>query len=363
MVHTERDLAAALNEARSMPAGRAKCERLDEVIRLADAAGLDAFAFNARLDAMGDYVRAGQTQRKLLAMAMCLATLERSPEVVTPWQHQRLLRLLVYAPMNLVRFPAVARTQIEQVFDDAERHLRSSGYRMHAIYQLRMYVALHLGDHDAALSWHDRFLVAEPDRMSSCNACVPSYLIECYEETGQFARAVELTEKSKHLTCHGQPSWLLSHALLPYVRTGDLDGAREAQRRAYPGMRDANWLHGIGLHLVYFGLTGNEVRGLELVERHLPWLDGSPSPFQTMEFASGAVMVLRGLAETGHGGAVVRDGRRGGDPETTVGALCDELAAIANDLAGRFDARNGNDHFRRRLAARSVPASGDDPRD
>ncbi|MEU8003467.1 hypothetical protein AB0B66_20110 [Catellatospora sp. NPDC049111] len=357
MTHTERTLAALLAEAKALPAGRTKCERLDEVIRLADAAGWDAFAFDTRLGALGDYTQAGQTQRELLALSRCLATLDRTPELVTPWQHRRLLWSLVYAPMNLVRFPTVARQQIEQVFADAERHLRGSGYQMHAIYQLRMYVALHLGDHEAALTWHDRFVVAKPDQMSSCNACVPSYLIECYQETGQFARAVELTEKVKHLTCHGQPYWLLSHALLPYVRTGDLDGAREAQRRAYPGMTDANWLHGIGLHLVYFALAGNEVRGLDLVERHLPWLDSSPSPFQTMEFASGAVMVLRALAQAGHGGTVVRDGRRGGEPLTTVAALCDELSTTANDLAWQFDARNGNDHFRRRLAARSVPTA------
>jgi hypothetical protein len=114
----------------------------------------------------------------------------------------------------------------------------------------------------------------------------------------------------------------------------------------------ATWLHGIALHLVLCGVTGNEARGLELIERHLKWLDTSPSPFQTMEFAGGAALVLGRLVDAGRADMPVRDRRSARERETTVGELRNELAGAARAIALQFDQRNGNDYHRTRLAER-----------
>ena len=79
------------------------------------------------------------------------------------------------------------------------------------------------------------------------------------------------------LTCSEQPQGILTTLLLPYLRTGRLEQARDAHRRAYrlhrPNLAD---LGDIADHIEFCALTGNEARGLEILERHLGWLDRAP---------------------------------------------------------------------------------------
>jgi cellulose synthase operon protein C len=129
---------------------------------------------------------------------------------------------------------------------------------------------------------------------------------------------------------------------MPYLRTGRLDAARNAHVRAYRAHRHQRAdLSRIAHHVYFCGLTGNEARGLELIDRHLDWLCRPPSPYAEMEFACAAAFVLdradvRGLPFR----------------EETAGELADRLAAQARALAVRFDARNGTGFQSRRVEER-----------
>jgi tetratricopeptide (TPR) repeat protein len=109
-------------------------------------------------------------------------------------------------------------------------------------------------------------------------------------------------------------------------------------------------------HLVFCALTGNDARGLEIVQRHLDWLDRPPSPYAAMEFASAAGLVLRRLTAAGHGDLTVHRRPTGGDDATElrVADLAETLAGTATELAARFDARNGGSHQGDRIARRLV---------
>jgi tetratricopeptide (TPR) repeat protein len=136
---------------------------------------------------------------------------------------------------------------------------------------------------------------------------------------------------------------------VPYLRTGRLDEAADAHRRAYRLQRHKLAdLSDLGAHVDFCARTGNEHRGLEILQRHLDWLEKAPSPAAEMRFAAAGALLLRRLTAIGHGDTAVRVDR----DDIPARKLADDLAARATEISLRFDARNGTDTQSRRNAER-----------
>ncbi|NUT22844.1 MAG: hypothetical protein HOV77_27065, partial [Hamadaea sp.] len=164
----------------------------------------------------------------------------------------------------------------------------------------------------------------------------------------RYAEAIAIAEPALlgRLTCSEQPQSILTALMIPYLRTGRLDEARDAHRRAYRAFQTKPAdLGSVADHVEFCGLTGNEIRGLELIERHLGWLEKPPTPKAEMEFASAAAHILRRLTAQGQGDLAIRSG-------WTVATLAENLADRARALATRFDERNGNAYQSERIARR-----------
>jgi tetratricopeptide (TPR) repeat protein len=108
-------------------------------------------------------------------------------------------------------------------------------------------------------------------------------------------------------------------------------------------------MYGVATHIEFCARTGNEHRGLEIVQRHIDWLDRAPSPAAERDFAAAAGLLLRRITELGHGDSVIR---RSGRPDATAAEVAKELHERATELGRRFDERNGTDRQSRRVADR-----------
>jgi tetratricopeptide (TPR) repeat protein len=209
----------------------------------------------------------------------------------------------------------------------------------------------------AAENWYAHWCATPRDNLSDCVGCDPSAKAAWLAQRGRDEEAIELAAPvlAGRLTCSEQPQGILTTLLLPYLRTGRLAQARDAHRHAYrrhrPNLAD---LADIGEHIEFCALSGNEARGIEILERHLGWLDRAPSPRAAAQFAAAGALVLRRAREAGHQGLRIRRPAVGDRPATQVEpeALAAELAGLALDTAARFDARNGTDHQTRLIRAR-----------
>ncbi|BBH65472.1 hypothetical protein ACTI_21570 [Actinoplanes sp. OR16] len=341
---TAEELWNLLHQAHELPYGAAQIALVEQVLRHVDTAGDPALAFYSRLLATTAYMYGGEPVKSFPTFSWCVADFDRKP---APY-HERWTHNLLWLFKNMVsmltKFPEIPLARTYAVLDDMERRYREHGQGMQAVYKHRYLVAEHVGQTEEAQAWFDKWQAAPRDELSDCAGCDPTSLAHHLIGKGRFAEAVELSEPvlTGDLSCNEQPQSILSELMVAYLRSGHPAEAADAHRRSYLVERNnLADLGGIGDHISFCARTGNEHRGLEILQRHIDWLDRAPSPSSAMWFAASSAQLLRRITERGHGDAVIR---RSGKPDITAAELAGELSAFATETASRFDARNGTSH-------------------
>ncbi|TDC84127.1 hypothetical protein E1193_06940 [Micromonospora sp. KC606] len=354
---TNDDLWRVLHEVHNMPYGAGQTAALEQLIRRAEAGDDRHLAFAARMQATTSYVYGGEPAKSFVTFSWCLAEFDRDPQPYHQRYTHQLLWHFKYMVNAMLKFPELPLDRTRAVLDDMERRYRDSGHTLQAVHKHRYLVADHVGAHDEAAEWYRRWLTTPRDALSDCAGCDPTTQVRHLTEVDRPDEAVALAEPvlSGRLNCTEQPQGILTALLPAYLRTGRRDAARDAHREAYRRLRaNLSDLWDVADHVEFCTVTGNEARALELVERHLDWLDRAPTPAAAMHFAAAASAALRQAP-----GELTVHRRAFGDRpagEVPVGDLADELADTATGLAARFDARNGTSHqsvtIGKRIAAR-----------
>lgn len=363
MTQTEDELRTQLRTVQELPYGATREAQLEDLLRHTEAAELPDLAFDIRLTMVSSYTFGVARNKFFVPFARCLADFDRNPAQYGQAVEHRLLWAFKYAVDAMTGFPEIPLARVTAALDEMERRYVARGHSLHTVYAYRHRAAEHIGDLDAADVWYEKWVSSPRDRLSDCQACEPSDQVCHLSARGRDADAIAVAETvvRGQARCYEQPQLILSSLLLPYARTGEFARAREAHRRAYRDLRTrpAEMLALVD-HVEFCARTGNEARGLELLDRHLGWLDEAPTPFAAMMFAASAALLLRRVTESGHGELVIRRPAYRDRPgaELTAAELRDVLAGQAMDIAAKFDARNGtsfqSDQVRALLAAEPV---------
>jgi tetratricopeptide (TPR) repeat protein len=343
-------IEALLDEAESLPYGEARSVLMERAVREAEARHDRDLALRARLELVTAYHFGGEPVKSFAAFSRNVACYDAEPGRFEARQVRRLLWQFKWIMSSMRNFPEIPLPRALDALEDMERRYRQAGDLLHAVYAARCRMAWHLGDEAGVAEWLHRWRTTPRDDLSNCQACDIGSQASVLAGLGREEEAVALAEPvvSGRFTCYSQPQNILCTMLLLYVRTGRLDAAADAHRRAYRMVQGkVADLDDLGDHLRFCALTGNETRGLEILKRELPLLDRPPSPDHARRFMAGAALLLRRLEELGHGGLTIR--RAGAD--VPVPELRADLEAGARAIAARFDARNGNDVHSRRLEA------------
>ncbi|MCG5217493.1 hypothetical protein [Streptosporangium sp. KLBMP 9127] len=334
------EVQGLVDQASEMPYGEAKSVLLEEALRRAEALRDRDLAFVVRMELTGAYQYGAEPAKSFATFSRCLAEYDAEPGRFDEWQSYNLHWQFKWIISDMMRFPEVPLRRAHDALAEMERRYQEAGHGLHAVHAKRCHLAHHVGDRAQAEEWFRRWQTTPRGQMSDCEGCDPSGKVWHLVLMGRDEEAVELAAPvvAGELTCHVQPQGILTKLLLPYVRTGRLEEAAAAHRRAYRIVQgDTNYVDDFGDHIEFCALTGNEARGLEILEREASLLERAASPRAAMWFAAAAGLLLRRLAETGHGDTTVR--WVGG--EIPVGVLREQLASRARGLAARFDARNG----------------------
>ncbi|GIH07178.1 hypothetical protein Rhe02_52450 [Rhizocola hellebori] len=325
------------------PDGAGRIVLAEQALVRAESLGNPDLEFSARLAATSAYYQGGEPSKAIMTFARNLADYDADPGRRSAEDERLLLWQFKFAISAMSRFPEIPLDKTVAVLNDMERRYRAGGQSLQAVYAYRHSVAAHLGDTRTVDHWYRMWDTAPRDRNSDCRGCDPTSKAHHHLRFGSAEDAIAVAEAalSGQLTCAEQPQSILTALLTAYLRTGKLEQARNAHRRAYRALCDnvAN-LGQIADHIEFCGLSGNEMRGLELIERHLPWLEKAPTPQAEMFFAAASAQVLSRLAAQGHEALEVRRSEGG----STVAELAASLRERALSIADRFDRRNGNSY-------------------
>jgi len=353
-----------LNEIDTTPIGPQERRLIDEALALTAESGDEELEYRVRLRLNASAVHTGDTDTMLSSFAWCLAKHDgdsvRFP--AEPDNGGDLMWQFKWIPAALGGSPIFPRADIDAVLADMAEHYRRAGIGMSGVISAQFDDAWSSGRIAEAESLHALLKATPRDDYSDCDACVRSESISFLTEVGAEQDALTLVDElvAGNFSCGDEPEYALSRALILYLRAGRLADAKTAHLRSYRLARNnADNVGIIANHLVFCAITGNEARGLSMLERHIGWLahDGL-NAIRHFEMLLACGVLLDAIEASGHGDVPVR----GADAPSLVAFFGEHHGAwTARELAGAawaaaarigaaFDSRNGNDYYAERQA-------------
>lgn len=370
MSKTSRRIKELFEQIDVTPWGPQERAMVNEAIDLAVEAGDDKLEYQARMRLTASANMSGDTDTLLSSFAWCLAKHDSNPRRYPAdldnggadllWQFKWMAGTLGASPI----FP---KEDIAAVLSDMEQHYDRAGLGRSGVLTSRFEDAWTNGRIEEASALRAQLEATPRDSHSHCDACGRSQMAGFFAETGREDDAIRLVEEMIEggFSCGDEPEAALGRALVPYLRAGRLDDAKNAHMRSYRLSRDnADKIGIVAANIQFCAMTGNEARGLAMIERHIGWLahDGLNQAGHFSVLVAMAV-TLDAVIRAGHGDQRVRGaeapalvpffGEHGfGEHEGvwTVAELAPAMWAAAARIGERFDERNGNGYFAERIA-------------
>ncbi|MCG7202456.1 hypothetical protein [Streptomyces arenae] len=343
------ELYQALQENDRRPYGRARTVTAEELVDVAEQFAEPRPLVHALLELQEAYTYGSEPRKSPVVFARLLTLFDEQPDVFDERLRHTLFWRFKWVANALVALPEMPLPSLRQWLTEMRDRYEKAGLELQPYYGQAYRLAAHVGEGaDLAFElWAGRART----RLSDCEACEICDRALYHLAAGDDERALRVWEPvlAGKESCQEEPVRSISYALLPLLRTGRTDRARELHLTGYRACRRNPSMSGeVGRHLEFCALTGNEARGLELLAENRNLFDDVDSPQDLLAFLTGVEVLLQRVELLGHGElpAAGPAGRT-----WTVAGLRAEVRGRADDLAARFDARNGTTaHTDRRRA-------------
>jgi len=353
---TRDEFFQALRDNRERPRGRATSAVAEELVEAAEAYGDAEVTVSALAELMRAYHGSGEAVKYPVAFARLLALWDENPKAFDESEVHRLFWYFKWVASGLLSTPEVPLASIRGWIAEMRRRYREAGHDLQPAFAQEYFLAWQLGEGEELA--YELWATRGRTEFSDCAACEARSRADHHILHGADERGLAELQPTfdGQYSCDEEPHNSQALALLPLLRLGRLDEARAAHLTGYRKVRgQESELTPVGRHLEFCALTGNEARGLELLAHNRALFDFTAAPSSRLSFLTGVELLLARLVETGHGDLPCA-GPLG--TQWTVSSLRDATARQADELAGRFDTRNGNDAVsasrRRRLAVRPL---------
>lgn len=350
------DYERLISEAAELPRGAVKVGLLEEAVRLADVDGDTKNGFRARMKLIDAAVAEGYDDKGIAAFSWCLALYDRRPDDFNGWERHSLHWMHKWIINILPDFPTVSRAKIAEMLDDYERRFREAGYGMQQIYRSRLIVASALGDEDDAVEWYRQYRASPDDGMTNCIACETSLRSWFHFYRGHDKRGLNAAKRilDGNLSCRSVPHTTIANVLMPLHESGRTD---EAMRHQTIGnrliLRQSGFLQTAAKHIPFLIVTDQIAKAMRIFERCVPEALASRNPDDRFMFFKWSAALFEWLAHRGDRLRRLRTPKtfpvEASDGRFRPTEVANWFADQTRDLAERFDARNGNDGYMRRI--------------
>ncbi|MGQ4489292.1 hypothetical protein ACN6LM_007001 [Streptomyces sp. SAS_281] len=343
------ELYDALQENQQRPYGRARTVAAEELAEAAERFEDPLALVRTLFELQEAYTYGSEPRKAPVVFARLLTLFDEQPDVFTDRLRHLLFWRFKWVANSLRALPEIPLASLRQWLTEMRGRYEKAGLGLQPYYAQLYQLAAHTGEDPAPA--YELWAARARTPFSDCEACEICERALHHLAAGDDTRALSTWEPvlNGKESCQEEPARSLSHALLPLLRTGDTERARALHLAGYRGCRRNPSMAGeVGRHLEFCALTGNEARGLELLAENRVLFAEVDSPLGQYDFLTGVEVLLRRVESLGHGElpAAGYAGRT-----WTVAGLSAEVRDRADDLAARFDARNGTTaHADRRRA-------------
>jgi tetratricopeptide (TPR) repeat protein len=339
VIQTTDELYQALQENDERPYGRTRTVTAEELVDAAEQFEEPVLLVHALLELQEAYTYGSEPRKSPVVFARLLTLFDEQPDVFDERLRHQLFWRFKWVGHALRQLPEVPLASLRQWLQEMRDRYEKAALGLQPYYGQAYQLAAHVGE-DTALAY-ELWAARTRTRLSDCEACEICDRALFHLAAGDDERALRTWEPvlNGKESCREEPARSVSYALLPLLRTGAADRARELHLAGYRGCRRNPSMSGeVGRHLEFCALTGNEARGLELLAENRNLFDEVDSPLDQLDFLTGVEVLLQRVEHLGHGElpAAGYPGRT-----WTVAGLHAEVRGRADDLAARFDARNG----------------------
>jgi hypothetical protein len=339
VIQTTDELYQALQENDERPYGRTRTVTAEELVDAAEQFEEPVLLVHALLELQEAYTYGSEPRKSPVVFARLLTLFDEQPDVFDERLRHQLFWRFKWVGHALRQLPEVPLASLRQWLQEMRDRYEKADLGLQPYYGQAYQLAAHVGG-DTALAY-ELWAARTRTRLSDCEACEICERALFHLAAGDDERALRTWEPvlNGKESCREEPARSVSYALLPLLRTAAADRARELHLAGYRGCRRNPSMSGeVGRHLEFCALTGNEARGLELLAENRNLFDEVDSPLDQLDFLTGVEVLLQRVEHLGHG-----DLPAAGYPGRTwtVAGLRAEVRGRADDLAARFDARNG----------------------
>ncbi|MER6289793.1 hypothetical protein [Streptomyces sviceus] len=338
-IQTTDELYQALQDNDQRPYGRTRTVTAEELVDVAEQFEEPVPLVHALLELQEAYTYGSEPRKSPVVFARLLTLFDEQPDVFDERLRHMVFWRFKWVGHALRQLPEIPLASLRQWLTEMRDRYEKAGLGLQPYYGQAYQLAAHVGE-DTTLAY-ELWAGRTRTRLSDCEACEICERALFHLAAGDDQRALRTWEPvlNGKESCQEEPARSLSYALLPLLRTGAADRARELHLVGYRGCRRNPSMSGeVGRHLEFCALTGNEARGLELLAENRNLFDEVDSPLDQLDFLTGVEVLLQRVEHLGHGElpAAGYAGRT-----WTVSGLRAEVRGRADDLAARFDARNG----------------------
>ncbi|WP_405604316.1 hypothetical protein OG741_34685 [Streptomyces sp. NBC_01410] len=352
---TTDELFQALQENDGRPYGRTRTVTAEELVDAAEQFAEPVVLVHALFELQEAYTYGSEPRKSPVVFARLLTLFDEQPDVFDERLRHMLFWRFKWVANALRALPEIPLASLHQWTKEMRDRYEKADLGLQPYYGQAYQLAAHVGE-DTTLAY-EQWAGRSRTRLSDCEACEICERAQYHLTAGDDERALSAWEPvlAGKESCQEEPARSVSYALLPLLRTGRTDRARELHLAGYRSCRrKASMSQEVGRHLEFCALTGNEARGLELLAENRNLFDEVDSPLDALGFLTGVEVLLQRVELLGHGElpAAGYAGRT-----WTVAGLRAEVRGRADDLAARFDARNGTTAHtdRRRARLESAP--------
>ena len=330
---------------------------IDKALALTREIGDERLEYEVRVRLTASAARTGDNDTMLSSFAWCLAKHDADPGKFPTdiengmadlmWQFKWMVGALDSSTI-------FSLAQCEAMLDDMESHYVKENLGLSGVLTARFQHSWSTGDIEAAKQWRTKLLATPRDEHSHCDACGRSELAGFAIEVGEPELGLKLVDEivEGDFSCGNEPEKALSRTLVAKLRAGRAQDALDSHMRSYRlARKNPDNISIVADNMVFCAITGNEARGLAMVERHISWLaHDSLNQDGQLNMLTAIGVVLEAVVRAGHGEQVVR----GADSEDlerffgphegvwTAATLMPVVYGAADALAKAFDARNSN---------------------